>query len=588
MPFDSGSTFRIWAPFGNDVRLFGDFQNWQEPGLSLSSEGNGYWSADIPGATAGQQYKFRINGNWRMDPRARNVTHSTGNCIIAVPEYRWMHGFTMPPRNELVIYQMHLGTFPDNPAATIHLFAAAVRDFGYLQELGINAIQLLPVTDFPGDRSGGYNPSNAFAVESSYGGPEGLKWFIDQAHAHGFAVILDVVYSHLGPTDTAVWQLDGWHEQWDGRDTGGIYFYNDWRAKTAWGDTRPDYGRSEVREWLRDNAMMWLHEYRADGLRFDAVGSIRTAHDRDAPDGPEHLGGWGVNVLRWINDEVNASAPWKLSIAEDMKGHEWITRPTGEGGTGFHTQWDDSFVWGVRPSLTALEDRDRHLGPVCDAIEDRRYGGGHRRIIYTESHDVVDGKNGRLRVPDAIASGQAEGWHARKKSTLGAALLFTSPGIPMIFQGQEILEWVPFSDGTRMDWNRQDRFPGIYLLYRDLIRLRRNWNNNTRGLRGSNVHILHADDDDKILVMHRWDQGGPGDDVIAVFNFSTNSFPDYRIGLPRDGAWYCRLNTDSRYYSQDYGGFGGHDTGAEYTGAQGMPFSASVAIGPYSAIIFSQ
>ena len=123
----------------------------------------------------------------------------------------------------------------------------------------------MPLAEFAGELSWGYNPACIFAVETDYGGPLGFKRFVKAVHQAGMGVILDVVYNHFGPSDLDLWQFDGWSEN----GLGGIYFYNDWRAETPWGSTRPDYGRKEVRQFIRDNAMMWLEEYHVDGLRLD-------------------------------------------------------------------------------------------------------------------------------------------------------------------------------------------------------------------------------------------------------------------------------------------------------------------------------
>ncbi len=150
---------------------------------------------------------------------------------------------------------------------------APLKNFPTFEELGINAVEVMPVTEFPGDFSWGYNPAHPFAVESIYGGPDAFKRFVKAAHEHGIAVIVDVVYNHFGPSDLDLWQFDGWSEN----EKGGIYFYNDRRSQTPWGETRPDYGRGEVRQYLRDNALMWLEEYHADGLRWDMIPYIRTS-----------------------------------------------------------------------------------------------------------------------------------------------------------------------------------------------------------------------------------------------------------------------------------------------------------------------
>jgi 1,4-alpha-glucan branching enzyme len=205
---------------------------------------------------------------------ARKVTNSTGNGIIYDPKaFDWGgDNFQMATGNELVIYEMHIGTFNVKEEGRPGTFDSAMEKLPYLQELGINAVEVMPVAEFSGDFSWGYNPAHPFAVESIYGGPDALKRFVKAAHEHGIAVIVDVVYNHLGPSDLGLWQFDGWSEN----EKGGIYFYNDHRSQTPWGETRPDYGRGEVRQYLRDNALMWFEEYHADGLRWDMIVYIKS------------------------------------------------------------------------------------------------------------------------------------------------------------------------------------------------------------------------------------------------------------------------------------------------------------------------
>ena len=592
VPYAGGVTFRVWAPFAPSVHVAGEFNGWSDTATPLVSEGEGLWSADVPGATAGQQYDFKIGPHRRIDPYATDVTHSVGKAIIVDPAaYAWrVNAFRMPVWNDVVIYEMHASTFPDDPAAAGALFDAIVGDLGYLRELGVNAIELMPTHEFPTDSSWGYNPSHVFAIESAYGGPDSLKRFVDEAHRHGIAVILDVVYNHLGPNDLSVWQFDGWFERWNGEEMGGIYFYNDWRARTPWGHkNRPDFGRPEVRRFIRDNALMWLESYRMDGLRFDATNYIRNVDGAVRPiDDPTNLTGWGFNLLRWINDEVDARQPWKLMIAEDMQGDVALTRPTAAGGAGFDSQWDAEFHHTLKRVLSARRDEERDMGAVRSSIERRLGDGPWQRVIFTESHDEVAQTNGKRRLPEEIDPGRADSWYARKRSTLGAAVVFTSPGIPMVFQGQEILEWIPFGDENRIDWEKYDRFRGIFTLYRDLIRLRRNWFDNTRGLRGDHVNVFHVNDTDKVLAYHRWQYGGRGDDVIVVLNFGARGYSSYTLGFPSPGAWYVRFNSDWSGYSPDFGNHPGYDTTTGPSGRDGLPHAGNVGIGPYSAVILSQ
>ncbi len=245
----------------------------------LAPEGDqapGTWSRDVEGVRPGAEYRFTIRtatGDLsRLDPYARQVTSSVGNAVVYdAHAFDWGDGeFRMPTWNDLVIYEMHIGTFAGRDGRRGD-FDRAIRRLPYLADLGIGAIQLMPPFEFAGDVSWGYNPAHMFAVESTYGGPDAFKRFIRAAHEHGIAVIVDVVYNHIGPSDLDLWRFDGWSEG----DWGGIYFYNDERAVTPWGATRPDYGRGEVRAFLRDSAITWLEEFRCDGLRLDATTYVR-------------------------------------------------------------------------------------------------------------------------------------------------------------------------------------------------------------------------------------------------------------------------------------------------------------------------
>jgi 1,4-alpha-glucan branching enzyme len=143
--------------------------------------------------------------------------------------------------------------------------------------------------------------AHPFAVESIYGGPDALKRFVKAAHEHGIAVLVDVVYNHFGPSDLDLWQFDGWSEN----GKGGIYFYNDHRSQTPWGETRPDYGRGEVRQYLRDNALMWFEEYHADGLRWDMIVYIKSIDGNEGNPANDIPEGW--SLMQWINVEIQTT-----------------------------------------------------------------------------------------------------------------------------------------------------------------------------------------------------------------------------------------------------------------------------------------
>jgi 1,4-alpha-glucan branching enzyme len=290
--------------------------------------------------------------------------------------------------------------------------------------------------------------------------------------------------------------------------------------------------------------------------------------------------------MQWINDEISARPDGKLTIAEDFRNNEWITKDTGPGGAGFGAQWDAGFVHPIRAAIISPDDYARSMVVVRDAITHRYEGDAFKRVIYTESHD--ENANGKARVPEEIWPGNADSWFSKKRSTLGAALVLTSPGIPLLFQGQEFLEDRWFHDKDPLDWSRAEQFSGLVALYRDLIRLRRNKDGNTRGLCSQFVHVHHVNDGDKVLAFHRWDQGGPGDSVIVVANMANRSYDNYSIGFPREGLWRVRFNSDYQGYDEGFGNHLGYDTAATPGDRDTMPYHGNVGIGPYSVVILSQ
>jgi 1,4-alpha-glucan branching enzyme len=591
-PFPGGVTFRVWAPFARSVAAAGTFNAWSAQDAPLASEGNGYWSADDTRAHAGDEYKLVIadaSGNvlWKNDPYARSMTNEAGNGVIETPSVDLaVPGYSTPPWNELVIYELHVGTFSSDPATPSGhgTFRSLVAKLDALADLGVNAIEVMASGEFGTDISWGYNPDYVFAIEHAYGGPDAFRVFVREAHRRGIAVIFDVVYNHFGTSDLDMWRFDGWSEN----DGGGIYFYEDWRRATPWGDTRPDYGRGEVRQYLRDNALYWLEQLTCDGLRWDATSFVRNAYGRNDDPGSDIPDGW--SLMQWIHREIAARQPWKISIAEDMQSSDWVTRDVGAGGAGFGAQWDAASLHALRGVLAAAVDGDRSMQAVADAIRRGFSGRSDARVLYLESHDEVTSSSdpGKARLPVACDPSSPTGWFARKRAALGSALVLTAPAIPMLFQGQEFLDEDPFDDQVLLDWSKRDRRAGLVALHRDLVRLRRNWFDTTRGLKGHANNVFHVNDAGKVLAFHRWDAGGPRDDVVVLLNFADRAYESYRIGLPRGGLWRVRFNGDARAYADDFGDHPGFDTSTDGAGADSMPFAANVGIGPYAALVLSQ
>ncbi len=577
-----GTTFRTWAPNADSVSVVGSFNSFNPNTHFLASEGNGWWSIDVPYVGQGARYRFVIRNNgqelWRRDPWARRLTNSVGDSLVYDNDaYQFQaNGFQMPPWNELVIYEMHIGTYGALPGDPVPArFEDCIDNLDHLVELGVNCVELMPINEFTGDINWGYNLAYPWSVESSYGGPDQLKAFVDACHARGIAVLLDVLYNHWGPSDLDLWQYDGWNEN----GLGGIFFYNDpLRADTPWGP-RPDYGRPEVRSYIRDNAMLWLDEFRMDGLRLDA-----TKYMRGVPEaGIEIPEGW--SLMQWINESIDATQPWKITIAEDWGDNEWIGKSVGEGGAGFESQWDGVFLHPVRALASIVNDGDRSMFELRDAVTKYFNGQATQRVVFTESHDEAANQP---RLPETIWPGNADSWEAKKRSTLAASVVFTSPGIPMIFQGQEFFEDGTWTDAAPMDWGRKETFNGIFQLYRDLIAMRRNRGGATRGLLGNNTNFHHLNDTDKIGAWHRFDNGGVGDDVVVVTNWKGETRGTYRIGFPRGGTWYCIFNSNATGYDPAFTGGGPVQITAEALSWDGMGHSARIDIPPYTALVFSQ
>lgn len=573
---DKGVAFAVWAPFAEQVAVVGSFNDWADTAHPMVRDDHGVWSATVEGAQPGQEYKFALDYQGKKfqknDPRSRQLTPAGDNSVIVESAFDWGddHVFSMPKREELVIYELHVGTFnrPDN--ATPGTFESAIEKLDYLKELGINAVELMPCSNMWMDRGWGYAPNYLFAVESSYGGRYGLMNFIKEAHRRGIAVIIDVVYNHLGPGGIDIWQFDGWSEN----NKGGIYFYNDWRSATPWGDTRLDYGRPEVRQYLADNARMWIEEFHADGLRLDSTHNIRNAKGANDDPGADIPEGW--QVLQEITAAAHAAKAGAVVIAEDCDANASVTLPVSEGGLGFDAQWQLGFAFKLRDLINQRASDNDSRGALKELIQSWLNSDMFSRVIFSESHDTD--ANGRARLNEEATPGEPQSLIARKHASLAAGIALIAPGIPMLFQGQEFLEGGSFTDWQALDWEKSDHNAGMVSMHRHMINLRRNLYRHTAGLTGSNSVFLDSVNEN-VVIAHRWDQGGAGDDVIVIINLS-NSVQQCEFIPPHNGEWITRFNSDWSGYDKDFG-----DTQSILT-SQGK--SASIGVGAQSVVILSQ
>lgn len=576
-----GIGFRVWAPNARAVSVIGEFNKWKANKKSeMTREEDGHWFIEISNAKNGHAYKFQIetaDGEvlTKNDPRARLLENSVGNSIIYLDEFDWKEDdFEIANWNELVIYEMHIGTFNVKGRGKHKkgTFKSAAEKLPDLQKMGINAVELLPINEFAGDTSWGYNPAHPYAIESAYGHPDDFKNFVKTAHEHGIAVILDVVYNHFGPSDVDMWQFDGWSEN----DGGGIYFYNDWRAETPWGDTRPDYGRKEVQDYIVENAMLWLNEYRCDGLRLDAVSYIRNVK------GGNHNGDFlqeGFELSKKITEKANELFPKKIIIAEDTADGDIATADRIHNGMGFGACWDVEFSHKVRETVQKQKDEYRDLNQIVSALLNEYDGDPFKRVVYSESHDEV--ANGKQRIAEQVKNGEnVDNFYSKKLASIANVILMTTAGIPMLFQGQEILEDKWFSDTDPLDWSRKKKFCGIYNLHKDLIHLRRNAGGITNGLLGRHTEIIHFNTQNKVMAYVRYVDEAASGAVVVILNLSNEAFPEYYLPMPNNKEWKIIFNSDWKGYDEDFGDF----TGAVFNERDDNG-KVKVALGAYSGIV---
>jgi 1,4-alpha-glucan branching enzyme len=593
-----GVSFRVWAPHATAVSVKDPFSSLSEP---LVAQGvTGYWCKDVPGIGINQRYDYVITtANFgtvtRRDPNARVVTSANnGHAITYDPTtYVWQdQHFTPPPFNKLVIYEVDIGQFNAGPSGW-GTFQSSIAELGHISGMGFTAVELLPVTQFNGVYANPYAPTDQYAVDNDeYGGPDNLKAFVDACHQQGLAVIFDVVHNHWGPFDLADDEFDGWHTP---TYPGGIYFYDD-EAGTArydspWGP-RPDYSYPVVKDYISGQIAMWFNEYHADGLRWDSVSNIYNAWGGGGGKDP-NTGKPGVCLPDGISLLQEANTTWQHSfkIAEDLsfsQKQSSDTLPVGTGGLGFDSQWNATLSYFVRKDFPSTGPIS--LADVVSGMTSTFNNVYQQSVAYIESQDELTTANSRLY--QLVDPQNPTSRTARKKATLGAGILFTSPEVPMIFQGDEFLDLSWLDNKTTLTWTYASTWAGIVQLYGNLVNLRTNAAATSPGLIDPDLNIYQRDNTNDVLVYDRYNKSAPGaDDIIVVANLSGTVFngAGYQIGLPYGGTWQVLFNSDSTVYSSDFGNVGppGPVTAVNIPFA-GQPYSATIPVGDYSVLILSQ
>lgn len=571
-----GVVFRVWAPHATAAAVEGDFA---EETAAMTSEPGGIYSATVASARAGTAYRFAfespVGSIVRLDPYCRQLQEDSSTCTVVDPSsYTWhAASFVRPAREATVMYELHIGSFAVAAGEDVGTFAEAQTKLVELADLGVNAVELMPVQHFGGAAGGwGYNPNLYFAPKPSYGTADDLRAFVDAAHALGIGVFLDTVVNHYDGWPTApLFCYDGACD-----DSYGIYFFppGPYEA-TPWGP-RPNYTTPQVADMLVASVASWWHgENAGDGLRWDSVSNIRGLDGQGTTPG-------GRDLLVKANDATHEEGG--MSIAEDLKGWDMLTAPASDGGFGFDAQWD-GFGWIVEEQLVGESDDARDIGAIEGTLKGSYGGDPFARLIFTEMHDTVG--NGGVRLPEAIDPADPTSFAARRRSMLGAVLLMTTPGVPMLFMGQESLALGTFDDPPApLAGALPPEGAPVRELYKDLIALRRNLGGKTGSLLETGVDILHREDKNKVIAYRR--HGASGEDVVVVVNLRHQAYDRYDVGVPDSGTWRIRLDTDWLDYGDD---FGGGQKGTVDTLAlekDGLPNTLPVKLGAYGAVVFSR
>jgi len=621
----NGATFKVWAPGAQGVYLNGTFggnNRWtqdKDTGLLLQKDNAGYWAGFLPGAGEGDPYKYYVVGTgsrgYKRDPYARELSFDPpfphANCLLREPGlYPWHdQGFVTPDYSNMIIYQLHVGTFYSKSPGADGTFLDVVEKIEYLSALAIDVVQLLPIDEFETQNSQGYNGSDIFSPEDRYGVSDQvrlagylttvnrllaqkqkaaltikdltpvanqLKALVDLCHLYGMAVVFDVVYNHAGGFDGDDESLYFW-DRGQGNNDSSLYF-----TSQGWaGGLSFALWKREVGQFLIDNAGFHLGEFHGDGLRFDEISVLVALNQNN---------GWSFcqNLTNTVRFQHNRA----IQNAEFWPVNSNVVKSTAANGAGFDVTQHDALRLGVRQAIgQAAGGGSSHVN--MDGIAAALYPPGFPQawmaVPCVENHDeVFSGRS--LRIPRLADGSNAHSFYARSRSRVATGVLLTAPGIPQLFMGQEFLEdkqWNDIPDGpNRIYWEglTSGNKPMVDFLRftQDLIRLRYN----QPAIRSSSIRVFHVHNDNRILAFHRWLEG-EGRDVVVVVSLNDQSLYNYAIGFPHGGRWAEIFNSDvyDNWVNPSVTGNGGQIF-ANGGPMHGFANSAAIAIPPNSIVVF--
>lgn len=587
-PTDAGWHFRVWAPRAKEVRLAGDFNDWQ--GETMFRTPEGVWEVTVPHAKQYDSYKFIVTGKngktvWKTDPYAfhTQTRPETAAKLYDIAGYTWCDEKWAekcrenPPVNgPLNIYEVHLGSWRRHENGATYSYRDTADALAkYAKDMGYNAVELLPVTEYPLDDSWGYQCTGYFAPTSRYGTPHDFMYLVDKLHRAGIAVILDWVPAHFCKDSHGLYEFDGTC----------LYEYSDkmkWEH-AGWGTRVFDFGKNEVRSFLLSSAAFWLREYHIDGLRVDAVASMLYL-DYDRKNGkwrPNKNGGRenleAISFLQDLNRTAFSIKPYALMVAEESTAWPMVTYPPDMGGLGFNLKWNMGWMNDVCHYLKMdpFFRKDHHHDITFSMVY-----AFSENFVLPVSHDEVVHMKGSLR-------GKMPGDDFAQLAGVRSfyAYMLCHPGKKLTIMGTELGQWHEWNFADQLDWYLLDRedtakthecMKALNKLYRKQKPL---WENDKDwdGFRW----IVADDNSNNIIVFLRRSRSGK--ELILAVNFSPVAHSEYRFGVPPKASYEEVFNTDETCW----GGSGMVNTPVETERipSHGYDQSISIKIPPLGAVI---
>jgi 1,4-alpha-glucan branching enzyme len=580
----TGTSFAVWAPNAQGVRVAGDFSFWDGRGLPMRSLGSsGVWELFLPAVGAGAYYKYQVlgrDGVWRekADPLAFATEIPPGTASkIFESDYLWTDSDWICRRAEtkwhaspMSIYEVHLGSWR---------MGLSYRDLAselvtYVQDTGFTHVEFLPVAEHPFGGSWGYQVSSYYAPTSRFGSPDEFRYLVDQLHEAGIGVIVDWVPAHFPKDEWSLARFDGT----------ALYEHADPRRgeQPDWGTYVFDVGRHEVRNFLVANALYWMAEFHIDGLRVDAVASMLYL-DYSRPEGawlPNKYGGRenleSVEFLKEVNATLYREFPGALMIAEESTAWPGVTRPTHLGGLGFGFKWNMGWMHDTL-SYVSHEPvyRQYHHHEMTFSM---MYAYSENFVLPISHDEVVHGKGSLLRKMPG------DRWQQLANVRALLAYMWAHPGKQLLFMGSEFAQESEWAEGRSLDWWLLENpdHAGVQHLVRDLNGVYKDtsalWERDTDP---SGFAWIDANDSlGNVLSFVRY---AAESTLVCVANFAGVPHNDYRLGLPLTGRWDEVLNTDAG----DYCGSGVGNLGGVVADAvpwHAMPASATVQLPPLATV----